>query len=256
MYSVAVSEDYSSKYDVVTDIYDQYVAVDFDVPFWINECRKYGEVLELASGTGRITVALAREGVKVTALDISESLLNSLQDKVRREKLPVEILRGDMRRFRAGRKYPLIILPFQSLQELVTPEEQFETLKTVREHLQHGGHFIVSIHNPEYRDARKGSAPLGQFVDRNTGHVVKFFNHRSVQGHLARNEQVYEEYDGDNKVSERKFVNRSYVFFSGEFEGLFKAVAFQADHVWGGYNYGLPGKDQRYLVYDLMPVSE
>lgn len=53
-------ENYKNKYDVVSDIYDQYVDVDFDIPFWVGEARKVGEVLELTAGTGRITLPWRR----------------------------------------------------------------------------------------------------------------------------------------------------------------------------------------------------
>lgn len=47
-------ENYRDKYDVVSDIYEQYVSVDFDTPFWVSEGKKAREVLELTAGTGRI----------------------------------------------------------------------------------------------------------------------------------------------------------------------------------------------------------
>ena len=48
-----------------------------DIPFYLEyakECR--GEVLELACGTGRILVPIAKQGVKITGLDSSEEMLN------------------------------------------------------------------------------------------------------------------------------------------------------------------------------------
>lgn len=99
---------YKKKYSRVADLYDVYVDAGFDIPFWINESAKDGEVLELTSGTGRVTVSLARSGVKVTAVDISKDLLNILRRKVRRERLDIEIHEADMRRFSLRKKFPLI----------------------------------------------------------------------------------------------------------------------------------------------------
>lgn len=33
-------DSYENKYDPVSDIYDQYVTVDFDIPLWLKEGKK------------------------------------------------------------------------------------------------------------------------------------------------------------------------------------------------------------------------
>lgn len=243
---------YSNKYDVVSDIYDQYVSIDYDIPFWIEECSKVDTVLELTAGTGRISIPLAKNGINVTALDASKALLNILRQKAKTEGLEIEIVEGDIRAFRLDRKYPLIILPFQSLQELVNRVHQLETLSRVKEHLKENGKFIVSIHNPKYIDNRNNQTPLGEFTDKNTGHLIRFYNNRSVNGHLALNEQVYKEYDGGKLVSERKFPNESYVFEEGELEELLDMVGFRVEHVWGGYKHEPATDNSRFLIYALL----
>ena len=44
----------SINFDLVADIYDYYVNVDFDIPFYLNETKDFNEeILELMCGTGR-----------------------------------------------------------------------------------------------------------------------------------------------------------------------------------------------------------
>lgn len=44
-------------FDSVADLYDSYVCVDFDIPFWLNELgQREGRVLEVTSGTGRVSL--------------------------------------------------------------------------------------------------------------------------------------------------------------------------------------------------------
>ena len=53
-----------------------------DIPFYLRQIRKHGEpVLELACGTGRITIPLSSKGIKITGLDISESMLEQAKKK-------------------------------------------------------------------------------------------------------------------------------------------------------------------------------
>ena len=55
-----------------------------DVPFWLRQVEKYGEpVLELACGTGRITIPIAEKRFDITGLDISESCSNTQRKRLR-----------------------------------------------------------------------------------------------------------------------------------------------------------------------------
>ena len=50
-------------YDSVAEIYDLYVTVDYDIPFFLSEAANAkGPVLELTAGTGRLSLPLARVG--------------------------------------------------------------------------------------------------------------------------------------------------------------------------------------------------
>ena len=47
------------------------------VPFYVNQAKKFeGPVLELACGTGRITIPIAQEGISIVGLDISTKMLD------------------------------------------------------------------------------------------------------------------------------------------------------------------------------------
>lgn len=110
----------------------------------------------------------------------------------------------------------------------------------------------MSIHNPEYHGSgHEQEAILKEFRESKTGHVINFFNNRIVKGHLATNEQIYREYDGSRMVSERKFTNKSYIFYEGEFEDLLNEAGFRADQVWGGHKYEPRTDGSRFLVYQL-----
>jgi ubiquinone/menaquinone biosynthesis C-methylase UbiE len=54
------------NFDKVADIYDYYVNVDFDIPFFLKETEQQkGEILELMCGTGRISIQLLKAGRKI-----------------------------------------------------------------------------------------------------------------------------------------------------------------------------------------------
>ncbi|MCH8868721.1 MAG: methyltransferase domain-containing protein [Chloroflexi bacterium] len=58
-------------------LYDHYtLGLAGDTRFYVEEARKStGRVLELACGTGRITIPLAQAGINVVGIDLSPSML-------------------------------------------------------------------------------------------------------------------------------------------------------------------------------------
>jgi SAM-dependent methyltransferase len=108
-----------------------------------------GPVLELACGTGRLTIPLARDGHEVVGLDSSLAMLNAAQAKA--EGAGITFVHGDMRNFDLGRDFPLVILSCNSLAHLTSNEDIKAGLACVARHLAPGGVFAFDIINPDVR---------------------------------------------------------------------------------------------------------
>src|SRR5271166_6390245 len=90
---------------------------DADLPLWrALAAETGGPVLDVGAGTGRVALALARQGIEVVALDRSAALLDALS--VRAAGLPVRTLTADAREFSMAQRFALIIVPMQTLQLL------------------------------------------------------------------------------------------------------------------------------------------
>jgi SAM-dependent methyltransferase len=152
-----------------------------DIPFYIDYARKTGgEVLELGCGTGRVTMALARHGIKVTGLDLSQEMLAVFKAKIEAEpglREMITIVHGDMANFNFEKRFSLIITPFRVFQALTEEANIASSLRCIRECLADGGLFIVNVFNPRpVMDERWCYQEEIQWErsDENTGnHVVK-----------------------------------------------------------------------------------
>jgi SAM-dependent methyltransferase len=153
----------SALYDgFIADYYDESPLVRArtgDVRFYLDAVGEHGDpVLELGCGTGRIALALAEAGHRVTGLDISERMLERCKRKLGR--LPAEarerahLVQGDMTRFDLGAKFRVVIIPFRPMQHLLEVEEQMACLESVRRHLWAEGRRI---------DEKKGRLILDVF---------------------------------------------------------------------------------------------
>src|SRR5512146_2216564 len=81
-----------NDYDRIADLYDIYIPFTFDVDFFVEETRKTrGEVLELMSGTGRVSIPLLEAGVRLTCVDMSAESNAVLQRKLEQRGLRADV---------------------------------------------------------------------------------------------------------------------------------------------------------------------
>ncbi len=107
-----------------------------------------GPVLELACGTGRLTIPLARDGHDVTGLDASPSMLRAAQAKAGAEGVSVLLRTGDMRSFSLGRRFRLVLVTCNSLAHLESNDALVSCLSGIREHLAEDGILAFDIVHP------------------------------------------------------------------------------------------------------------
>ncbi|MDM7913740.1 MAG: class I SAM-dependent methyltransferase [Candidatus Eisenbacteria bacterium] len=121
-----------------------------DLDYYDGWCRQAGgEVLELCCGTGRLTIPLAQRGHRMTGLDFTDSMLDSAREKGRAAGVDVRWVKGDMRRLSLGRRFSMIFIPFNSLQNTYTIEDIERIFAGVRAHLEPGGLFLTDLFNPD-----------------------------------------------------------------------------------------------------------
>ncbi len=105
------TEDYRLIYQ--GEIYDAINRFTFDVGFYKKWCGHMpGPILELCSGTGRLTIPLKQAGLDIMGLDLSSSMLAMARAKAAAERLDLTFVQDDMRRFDLDKKFSTIFIPF------------------------------------------------------------------------------------------------------------------------------------------------
>jgi ubiquinone/menaquinone biosynthesis C-methylase UbiE len=104
-------------------------------------------ILDLGYGDGRISIALARLGYKVTGLDHSKSLLDKARQKALREDLEIEWLQGNMRDIGFTDSYDSAISIFTSFGYFPDETDDLKVLRSVIRGLKKGGKLIIDVEN-------------------------------------------------------------------------------------------------------------
>jgi ubiquinone/menaquinone biosynthesis C-methylase UbiE len=128
----------------------EFAARDFEIPFFLRHSRAAGgPVLEVACGTGRITLPIAREGIDITGIDISDPMLKEANRKSAAENLNIEWLEQDCRDMHPGRQFALIFSATNAMQHLLDVDSASAFLRSARHALLPNGLLIIDVFNPD-----------------------------------------------------------------------------------------------------------
>jgi SAM-dependent methyltransferase len=145
-------------YHVIAKYYDGAYAAKqdlVDLPFYLDLAgQSGGPVLEIACGTGRVLLPIARRGIEICGVDNSQPMLQVLKENLAGEsqqvRQRVSVQEGDMRIFRLQRKFPLVMIPFRAMQHMFRVEDQVAALKTAAAHLMDDGILAFDVFYPKF----------------------------------------------------------------------------------------------------------
>ena len=127
--------------------YDIEDSSDTGVAFYTALARETGgPVLELACGTGRVSIPIARLGFAVTGLDIVPGMVEVARSKS--ADLPTRWVADDARAFDLGEHFRLIFLTGNAFQLFLTRADQEALLERAHAHLHNDGLFAFETRNP------------------------------------------------------------------------------------------------------------
>ncbi len=144
------------------DIYDQIMAdvpyhmwADFVAGIWSKHSFSPSSVLDLACGTGNVSLLLARRGYQVTGVDLSSRMLQVARKKLSSAGLYAEFIRADMRSFKLAEPVDAAISLFDSINYLLEPDDVMASFRCVADALKPGGMFVFDVNTPKRLSAIK-----------------------------------------------------------------------------------------------------
>ncbi|MBT2665548.1 methyltransferase domain-containing protein [Bacillus sp. ISL-4] len=141
-------------YERFAYVYDELMK---DAPYekWLMiltaKLEQYGiggrKVLDLACGTGEMTVELAQHGFEVTGVDLSDEMLLVANEKAVKLGLSIPLFQQNMAELEGLGQFDCVTIFCDSLNYLRDAEDIVKTFSRVHEHLKDGGLFLFDVHS-------------------------------------------------------------------------------------------------------------
>lgn len=236
--------DHPDKYD---ELYSGYTE---DLRYIMEAAKGVtAPIVELACGTGRLTVPMAMRGWQMIGVDIHAGMLELAKRKAEKEVLTIRFEQQDCTELNLGLVTPLIFMTGNSFQHFLTNDSQDRLFQSVKAHLEPGGEFVFDTRNPllaelasgEKTEERKTDAQGNTIVERNT----EVYDHLAQILHCQMEQETWK--SGECMSEETEAISLRYTF-PMELERLLHTHGFEMLHLYGSWRKDLFTKDSVSIV--------
>lgn len=217
-----------------------------DLPLWTAvAARADGPVLDLGCAAGRVSIALAEAGVEVWAVDHDPHMLAEVAHRAAAAGAEVaariRTVPADLRALELGVRVPLAIAAMNTLQLLLTPDDQLACLAGVRAHLAEGGEFWFDVSMPDIADLADsvGLVRAGaEYDDPDTGERLiqsSWYDSWDPVSHTAEFTIRVDRIGTDGLVRTALRRHAVHLFTPPELHHLLARAGFAVVQAWGGF---------------------
>ena len=231
----------------------EYVHIGNDIPYYAGvAAMAKGLTLELACGTGRLTIPMAQVGGEVVGVDVVPAMIEEANAKKVQlfpaEQERLEFIIGDMRNIRLGRKFQAVVIGFNTLMHLTEDDDLAATLDTVAAHLADDGFFYFDFHMPHpslpMRQDVKGRYDPQEMIDPRDGlrYIVTENNQYDSRQQITILRFYYQQVDNAGQKVGEEFSRtlRLRVIYPREMDLWLKNHGFEIVEDWDDFEKTTP----------------
>ena len=237
-------EALAASYDRLTNDVDYRATVDFYRDILEQEGLHPRTAVDLACGTGTVSLLLARQGLDVTGVDLSEEMLTMAQQKVEGLENPPRFVRQSLQQLSLPRGVDLAVCALDSLDYITDPQDCAEAIRRVYRALNPGGIFIFDVNTPEKLRAMDGQV----FLDEDEDVYCVWRGEFDEQTNICS--YGMDLFQRQGRLWRRSFEeHREYAYSAEQLTGFLKAAGFTGIRVYGDRRMEppRPGEQRIYL---------
>ena len=237
-------EALAASYDRLTNDVDYRATVDFYRDILAQEGLHPRTAVDLAFGTGTVSLLLARQGLDVTGVDLSEEMLTMAQQKAEGLENPPRFVRQSLQELTLPRGVDLAVCALDSLDYITDPQDCAEAIRRVYRALNPGGIFILDVNTPEKLRAMDGQVFLDEDEDVYCVWRGEFEEETNICSYGM------DLFQRQGRLWRRSFEeHREYAYSAEQLTGFLKAAGFTGIRVYGDRRMEppQPGEQRIYL---------
>lgn len=204
-----------------------------------------GRVLDLACGTGRHALELARRGFSVVGVDIAKDLLEIAENDAASESLEASFLEADLRQLDFEDEFDFVLsLNDGAVGYFETEEENLRTFEVVARALRSGGGHLMQLPNVLYAETH---LPQKTWIEG--GSMIELIDHRwdARTRYLEGTTTPIHFGDVFEGVSPIPFRQRLYSL--DELGEIYKSVGMSLVNAFRGNGKPRPPKDSQFELF-------
>lgn len=205
--------------------------------------RSGSPILELGCGTGRLLLALAKVGCRLTGVDVSPAMLALATEKLAANALAsrARLVQADARDFHLSERFALAICASNTLSLFTELADQLHVLRCAAAHLRPEGLLVVDVFH--LQPAQFGDSP-GHLVHDYTRrhpvsqHLVSKFHTMAIDTAEQRVDLTYfyDELDDDGAVRRTILPFAMHCYSPRELQLLLERAGYRLEHVYGSFD--------------------
>ncbi|TYS68279.1 class I SAM-dependent methyltransferase [Sutcliffiella horikoshii] len=204
-----------------------------DLPLIIEWAPESCPMIELACGTGRLTIPLAEKGHRIIGVDIHRGMLERAKTKAINKNLSIQWFLQDCTQLTLKQSTKLMFMSGNSFQHFLTNEIQNAFFQSIHRHLEDRGIFIFDTRNPIMDELGKVDKYEEHFKHSNGMQVAEYHEPMTQILHCETERRFFK---GTNLESiEKDKISLRYVF-PMEMRRLLNEHGFEVLHEYGDWN--------------------
>ena len=230
----------ADSYDRLTNDVDYEATVAFYYEILAREGLNPRTCVDLACGTGSVTAILAKRGLDVTGVDMSEEMLTVAMEKVMDMERPPRFICQKLQELRLPRGVDLAVCALDSLDYITNPDDCRDAIARVYKVLNPGGIFIFDVNTPEKLRAMDGQV----FLDEDDDVYCVWRGEFDEETNICSYGMDLFQRSGD--VWHRSFEeHREYAYSAEQLTGYLKAAGFTHIEIYADRRFEAPSEGEQ-----------
>ncbi|RAP18981.1 hypothetical protein C2W59_01403 [Bacillus pumilus] len=246
------------QYDNISSVYDKLIPEpDGLFDFYSGFVKEGITILDIGCGSGRLAFQLAQNGATVHAIDISAGMVENAKRKLatsdQKTLERIHFEKADIKNFHCDSQFDYIFMSGGVFEYLLTPNDQVEALKKIKQLLKPEGKFIFDIISPpQVCPYDKRQKDFGNTANPSKDH--QYINSQSIfridhYKQIVSTYCLFEIHQGDKATEKYEFKFLTRYSLPTELFYLLKSRGFTVLDFYGDYNREPFKRGSEFMIY-------